>query len=103
MKVLVILAPDANLDKDTVNQMLNEEGYINTTPSGDGIAYYDCGKEPDWSWPDYTVVIGDCNIGRHHVDLSLPSDEEATSDLVDTLQTISESLEGDNAEGPSYE
>lgn len=83
--------------------MLEEPGYVNQIPAGEGIAYFDCGKEPDWSWAEYTIVVGDCNIGRHHADLTLSGGEEATSDIVETLLTIAESMEGESAEGTDYE
>lgn len=99
MQVLVILGSNAAVDKTTVANTIGEELYTNTIPKGDGIAFFDCGKEPDWSWPEYVVVVGQCNVGRHHVDLSLPSDEETTSDIVEALLTISESLNGSDASG----
>lgn len=60
----------------------------NSMPPDDGIAVYEMGKEPDWSWPEYTVTVGTVNIGRNARDAHI----DAVGDYNSQIRRIIDSL-----------
>jgi len=87
-----MLGPGEDLGLDLIRQALKDEVVKNQYPKDQGIAVFDCGKEPDWSWPDYTIVVGKCEIGRHHFDLQIGPGQDATSELIATISTLEDSM-----------
>jgi len=87
----VILGPGSEINDETIKAALKEEIKHNSYPREEGIAVFDCGKEPDWSWADNTIVVGLCELGRHHADLTIGKTEDATSQIISTLSILAES------------
>jgi len=91
MKALVILGPGTGIESALIANALKVEVVQNRYPSEEGIAVFDCGREPNYEWPDYTIVVGQCEIGRHHFDLQIPKTEDATSRIIETLSILEDS------------
>jgi len=91
MKALVMLGPGMDIDRNLLANALKEEVTKNTYPKAEGIAIFDCGKEPDWSWSDYVFVVGKCELGRHHFDLQIGTTEDPTARIIETLSVLEES------------
>jgi len=91
MRTLVILGPGSEIADQTIKDALKEDITHNSYPKGEGIAVFDCGKEPDWSWADSTIVVGKCELGRHHADLVIGETDDATSRIIETLSVLAES------------
>jgi len=91
MRSLVILGPGMSIDTELIANALKDEVKINSYPKAEGLAVFDCGKEPDWAWPDNVIVVGQCELGRHHFDLQIAKTEDATSRIIETLSVLEES------------
>lgn len=94
MRILVIIGADTKItvDKQAIADATLEKFWVNTMPPNqeEGWVFMDCGKEPDWNWPDYVIVIGTCETGRHEVTEHIQSTEDIKSHLVDTYDRLSE-------------
>lgn len=64
MKMLVIRDVSVAIDAEVIRHNIKDEVTVNTFPKMDGIAIIDCGKDQslDWSWPDYTIKVGTCEL-----------------------------------------
>lgn len=97
MRALVIRAPDAGLDPDFLESMTNLEVKQNSYPD-DGLAIIDCGKDVDWAWPDFTIVVGPCIIGRHHADMTIDLADDVNSQVADTLLSMADAADDTTTE-----
>lgn len=100
MRALLLVGPGVALNLDLLRQGLKEDVTKNSYPKEEGIAVFDCGREPDWAWAEYTIVAGECEIGRHHFDLKIGKAEDIASQVIDTLSVLEDSTvdEGTDAE-----
>lgn len=96
MRMLVILGIDAPKDIDTegIADATSENVYKNTMPPPgevrEGWVFMDADKEPDWSWPDYSIVVGTAETGRHEVTERILSTEDIRTHLINTYDRLSE-------------
>jgi hypothetical protein len=71
-----------------ISRTLPVEVTVNSLPPGDGIALFEEGKaEPDWTWPDYVITVGNVEIGRNHRDAHL-SGPDYEGQLYELLESI---------------
>jgi len=93
VRSLIIVGPGMkpHVNVDLIRESLHEDIAINSYPKDEGIAIFDCGKEPDYAWPDNTIVVGQCELGRHHADLEINETEDASSRIIETLSVLQES------------
>jgi hypothetical protein len=72
----------------------------NSLPPDDGIAIYEGStSEPDWSWPDYVITVGNVEIGRHKQDLHLDAIADIASEIKRVIDSLSEATIDDESEG----
>jgi hypothetical protein len=91
MRALIILGPESDIEDALITNALKVEVTRNRYPTDEGIAVFNCGKEPNYDWPDYTIVVGQCEIGRHHFDLQIGKSEDASSKIIQTLDILGDS------------
>jgi len=91
VRALVIVGPGSMVESQLLSTALKVEVKANSYPAEEGVAIFDCGKEPNYDWPDYTIVVGQCETGRHHFDLQIPKGEDATSKIIQTLSVLEDS------------
>jgi hypothetical protein len=91
LRALVILGPATDIEDGLLTSALKVEITRNRYPKEEGVAIFNCGKEPNYEWPDYIIVVGQCEMGRHHFDLQIGKTEDATSKIIETLDILSDS------------
>lgn len=85
MRVLIIHQRGVPVDLPWLESMMVTK---NTTPPGEGVAIYEMGREPDWSWPEYTITVGEVDIGRHEKDAHI----EIAGDINAQIRQIIDSI-----------
>lgn len=88
MLVLVGIDAPKDLGEEDIGLATTEPTYKNQMPppgeTREGWVFMQCGKEPDWSWPDYTIVIGTCETGRHEITEHVLATEDIKTHLINT-------------------
>jgi hypothetical protein len=94
LKVLIIAETGKAADID--RGVLAEFGEVTykqpDTKLAEGVRIIECGTEPDWAWPDFTVVYGLCNIGRHHANVIIPTSADINSELPGIIRDQAEAI-----------
>jgi hypothetical protein len=85
MRVLIVHQRGLPVDLPQVDNLLVVK---NTTPPDDGIAIFEMGKEPDWSWPEFVITVGEVDIGRHERDMHV----EAAGDINAQIRQLLDSI-----------
>lgn len=89
MRVLVLAGRDVDLSAQTLGS-IDIDVMVNSYPE-QGVAIIEQGNEPDWSWPDYTIVVGTYELGRHKADVVI-SDTDYIAALVQAVSSILDSM-----------
>jgi len=96
MKILVIKSIDTPTDAiDTAKlaDATKEHVFVNEFPrftAGNealqGWVILNGDKSPDFSWPDYTLTIGNVDLGRHKVTEKIMSTADITKHLIELYE-----------------
>lgn len=90
MKVLILMGAGLTISQAEISPYTNTEVKLHSYPD-DGIALFNLDKQqPDWSWPDYTIRLGDVYIGRHHADFTIASHRDPIGAIVEWLEALDE-------------
>jgi hypothetical protein len=99
VRVLIIREIGIKLNNELIARALKEQVVNNSYPEPGGIAVFECGKEPNWSWPDTTIVVGQCDIQRNRADMTISANENIESELIDQISLMEDSDNEESAVG----
>lgn len=95
LHVLVIRLASKRIDIDLLRSQTGLQVVVNTLPTPEGIAVFDCGREVDWAWPATVIADAGCDIGRHRADIKVNEGEDFTGIILDVVHTLQEQVEGE--------
>jgi hypothetical protein len=99
VRILIIREIGVKLDNELISRALKEKVVNNSYPEPGGIAVFECGTEPNWKWPDTTIVVGQCDIQRNRADMSISANENIESELIDAISLMEDSDNEESAVG----
>jgi len=93
MKILVYHDRTVNISASDLPPRYGLEVKMNSFPKEDGIAIVEQGSPVDWSWPDYTITVGQVEMGRNKRDVHLDAaGEDIIAALTDVIDSLLESM-----------
>jgi hypothetical protein len=90
VKGLVIEGEGIEVDIDSIVQATGVEVTRDANTFENGLLIMKCGSEIDYAIADYVIVIGDCNTGRAHVDISIGPSEDYNGKLIEHVNSVAD-------------
>lgn len=90
MRILVLVGAGIDISETDIKPYTPYEVKKNSYPE-EGLAIFNLDKiQPDWSWADYTIRVGEVYIGRNHADLTIAGHRDPIGAIVEWLEALDE-------------